>query len=138
MRSCDYRTRRSKRSGANRLDRPLRRSWRRASTGLAAIAFLACTAALGQQAPSTNPGKQQVTAESNQKKQSVEETFADRNKQIVEDSAQLLKLATDLKAEIDKTTLDTLSLKVIRDADVIGKLAHNLRKKIQTPGGPAL
>lgn len=61
----------------------------------------------------------------------------EREKQIVEDSARLLKLATDLKAEADKTTLDTLSLKIIREADEIEKLAQGVKKKIkegkQTP-----
>ncbi len=61
---------------------------------------------------------------------------AERKKQIAEDSAKLLKLATELKTEVDKTTKDTLSLGVIRKADEIEKLAHNVKQKMKlTVGG---
>ena len=50
-------------------------------------------------------------------------------KQIYDDGASLLKLANTLKAEVDKTTPDTLSLTVIRRADEIEKLAHKMRTK---------
>jgi hypothetical protein len=56
---------------------------------------------------------------------------AERRKQISDDSAKLLKLATDLKAEVDKTTKDTLSLGVIRKADEIEKLAHSVKEKMK-------
>jgi hypothetical protein len=46
-----------------------------------------------------------------------------------EDSARLLKLATDLKAEVDKTTKDTLSLNVIRKAEEIERLAKSVRER---------
>jgi hypothetical protein len=52
-----------------------------------------------------------------------------RKKQIADDSANLLKLANGLKAEVDKTTQDTLSLTVIRQATEIEKLAHKMRTK---------
>jgi hypothetical protein len=60
---------------------------------------------------------------------------ADRKKQIADESAILLKLATDLKAEVDKTTKDTLSLNVIRKADQIEKLAHNVKEKMKPAVG---
>jgi hypothetical protein len=56
---------------------------------------------------------------------------AERSKQIAADSARLLKLATDLKAEVDKTTKDELSINVIRKADEIEKLAHSVREKMK-------
>lgn len=55
----------------------------------------------------------------------------ERERQIAEDSARLLKLATDLKRETDKTTFDTLSLGIIRKADEIQKLARNVKTKIK-------
>ncbi len=55
----------------------------------------------------------------------------ERKKQLTEDSAKLLKLATDLKAEVDKTTKDTLSISVIRKADEIEKLAHSVKEKMK-------
>ncbi len=50
-------------------------------------------------------------------------------KQIALDSADLLKMANDLKASMDKFTPDTLSLAVIRQAEGIEKLAHKMRSK---------
>jgi hypothetical protein len=52
-----------------------------------------------------------------------------RKTQIADDTAKLLKLATDLKTEVDKTDKDTLSVNVIRKADEIEKLAHSVREK---------
>ncbi len=55
-----------------------------------------------------------------------------RRQQLAADSARLLQLATELKAEIDKTPKDMLSLTVIRKADEVGKLAHKLREEMKT------
>jgi len=60
---------------------------------------------------------------------------AERKKQIADDTAKLLKLATDLKAEVDKTSKDTLSLDVIRKADDIERLAHNVKEKMKLSVG---
>jgi len=48
---------------------------------------------------------------------------------ILDQGANLLKLANSLKAEVDKTTQDTLSMTVVRQADEIEKLAHKMRTK---------
>jgi len=70
------------------------------------------------------------------KKQNFEAANLERKKQIAEDSAKLLKLATDLKTEIDKTNKDTLSLSVIRKAEEIERLAHIVKEKMKlTMGG---
>ena len=50
-----------------------------------------------------------------------------KNKEIVDDTANLLKLANTLKAEVDKTSADTLSVTVIRKAGEIEQLAHKMR-----------
>jgi hypothetical protein len=60
---------------------------------------------------------------------------ADRKRQITEESAALLKLATELKTDVDKTTKDTLSLTVIRKADEIEKLAHSVKEKMKLTAG---
>jgi hypothetical protein len=62
-------------------------------------------------------------------KPAVDAVKAEQEKQIADDSARLLKLATDLKAEVDKSTKDTLSITVIRKADEIERLARNVREK---------
>jgi hypothetical protein len=45
------------------------------------------------------------------------------------DSAALLKLATELKAAVDKSNKDTLSLAVIRKADEIERVARGMKDK---------
>ena len=69
------------------------------------------------------------------RKQSLEAANAARKKQIAEDSAKLLKLATDLKTEVDKTNKDTLSLNVIRKADEIERLARTVKEKMKITVG---
>jgi len=70
-----------------------------------------------------------------QKKEDFEAANAARKKQINAESAKLLKLATELKAEVDKTNKDTLSIGVIRKADEIEKLAHSVKEKMQLTMG---
>jgi hypothetical protein len=47
--------------------------------------------------------------------------------QVAVDCASLLKLATDLKAEVDKTTKDELSVGAVRKAGEIEQLARKVR-----------
>jgi hypothetical protein len=70
------------------------------------------------------------------KDKDFEAANAERKKQIANDSAKLLKLATDLKSEVDKTSKDTISLNVIRKADEIEKLAHDVKEKMKLTVGP--
>ena len=69
------------------------------------------------------------------RERNFEAANVERKKQIAEDSAKLLKLATDLKAEVDKTDKDTLSLIVIRKAEEIERLAHNVKEKMKLTVG---
>ena len=58
-----------------------------------------------------------------------------RQKQMTEDTAKLLQLATELKAEMDKSSKDTLSMNVVRKAEQIEKLAHAVREKMKASNG---
>ncbi len=70
------------------------------------------------------------------KQQTFEAANEERKKQLSDDSAKLLTLAMALKAEVDKTNKDMLSLNVIRKADEIEKLARNVKEKMKlTVGG---
>jgi hypothetical protein len=69
------------------------------------------------------------------KNKSFEAANAARKKQISDDTAMLLKLATDLKTEADKTGQDTLSVGVIRKAEEIEKLAHGIKEKMKLTVG---
>lgn len=121
------------------------------SLSLVALALLACAAEPGQQQPGPNIDKPYLLPEANRlpdandqmkmrdqkaKQQSFDAANAERKKQLSDESAQLLTLAMALKAEVDKTNKDMLSLNVIRKADEIEKLAHNVKEKMRlTVGG---
>jgi hypothetical protein len=85
--------------------------------------------------PVSSPPPQAVPS-SQSGTQSLGGVSTDRKKQIADESANLLKLATDLKAEVDKTTKDTLSINVIRKADQIEKLAHNVKEQMKVTAAP--
>ena len=54
-----------------------------------------------------------------------------RQKQLISDSDKLLKLATDLKQQIDNTPAETLSADSVKKAAEIEKLAHSLRQRLK-------
>jgi hypothetical protein len=130
--------------------RTSRLRWARILACLAAMATLAGAAGPGQQAPSMNPDKPYLSPEANRlpdrnqqmemrEQQTKQQDYAaantERKKQISDDAAKLVKLATDLKSEVDKTTKDTLSLNVIRKADEIERLAHSVKEKMKLTVG---
>lgn len=55
-----------------------------------------------------------------------------REKQLAADTARLLVLANQLKAELDKGSKDTLSLSVIKKAEEVEKLAHKVSDEMKT------
>ncbi len=117
----------------------------------ASVVFIALLAGSAQQAPPGSPDRPYLLPEANRlpdaneqmkmrekasKEQNFEAANAERRKQIADESTKLLTLAMALKAEVDKTNKDTLSLNVIRKADEIEKLAHNVKEKMKlTVGG---
>lgn len=85
--------------------------------------------------PTPDANAQARMQEERSQKQNFEAANATRKKQIGNDSTKILKLATDLNTEVDKTAKDTLSLKVIREADEIEKLAHDVQEKMKLTVG---
>lgn len=65
------------------------------------------------------------------RKAGYEAANTERKRQLTDDSAALLELSNQLKAEIDKSSKDTLSVDVVRKADEIAKLAHNVQVKMK-------
>jgi len=55
-----------------------------------------------------------------------------RQKQLISDSDKLLKLATDLKQQIDSTPAETLPADSVKKAAEIEKLAHSLRQRLKS------
>jgi hypothetical protein len=74
---------------------------------------------------SANPLDPRI-AEQREKLQSSE-----RQKQLRSDTDKLLALATDLKQQVDKTDKGVLSIDVIKRADEIEKLAHNVKEQMK-------
>jgi hypothetical protein len=54
-----------------------------------------------------------------------------RQKQLISDGDKLLKLATDLKQQIDNTPPEALSADSVKKAAEIEKLAHSLRQRLK-------
>jgi hypothetical protein len=117
---------------------------------LAQLCLLACCAAFAfaagagllrghaQSAPSPAPTTAAGTPEkvasapapaaAQQDKSPPANTADEAGKQeIASECADLLKMATDLKSAVDKTTKDTLSITVVRKAGAIEQLAHKVR-----------
>ncbi|MGA7907545.1 MAG: hypothetical protein WCA16_09090 [Candidatus Sulfotelmatobacter sp.] len=57
----------------------------------------------------------------------------ERAAELKADTAKLLKLATELKASVDKSNENVLSLDVIKKAEEIEKLAHSVKDKMKGP-----
>ena len=55
----------------------------------------------------------------------------DRRRRMLADTEKLLALSTELKAFIEKSTKDELSLDVIRKAAEIEKLAHDVQQRMK-------
>lgn len=54
-----------------------------------------------------------------------------KQKQLTEDTTKLQVLANELKAEMDKSSKDTLSLTVIKKAAEVEKLAHKVEDEMK-------
>jgi hypothetical protein len=126
-----------------------RRLFRPARIAMGVFAVVAMLA-VAQQAPNRNPDKPYINPAANpvpdkndqmamqqqhMKAASYEAANTERRKQITDDAARLLQLATELKKEVDKTDKDTLSVNVIRKAEMIEKLAKGVKQKMKLTAG---
>jgi nitric oxide reductase activation protein len=90
-------------------------------------------------APQTNPAGPQgarVGPEPDPVTHSIEERMAERRnserqKMLVADTDKLLALAQQLKADVDKTDKDVLSIDVVKRAEQIEKLAKSVKEKMR-------
>jgi hypothetical protein len=55
----------------------------------------------------------------------------DRHKRMVADANKLLEMATELKAEVDKSTPNETSVTAYNKADQIEKLAHDVKQRLK-------
>jgi len=57
----------------------------------------------------------------------------ERHAALKNDTDKLLKLAVELKAYVDKTNQNVLSVEVVKKAEEIEKLAHSVKDKMKGP-----
>lgn len=81
--------------------------------------------------PQLQPSAHSPAPSQAEKAQSAADAVAAQKQQIAKESADLLKMATALKIEVDKTNQDTLSVSVVRKASDIEQLA----RKAKSGGG---
>jgi hypothetical protein len=104
-----------------------------------AIAFT-CIAQDGRPAPgdaSRTPKAAEAAGSVPQSKlKKVAGADGDRKKELSDESTRLLAMAVALKAEVDKTNKDMLSINVIRKADEVERLARTVKERIKQASGP--
>ncbi|HKS76502.1 MAG TPA: hypothetical protein VJQ82_25030 [Terriglobales bacterium] len=90
-----------------------------------------------QQAPGDQPPfaqqPQKDEARERMEKEMAKRANKQRQQDIQRDAAQLLKLATELKQYVDKSNENLLSVDVVKKAEEIEKLAHNVKEKMKNP-----
>ena len=87
-----------------------------------ALLLLACGAA--------RPAESQTASAAATKAQSTSAGPATGKEAMLQDTDHLLQLARQLKASVDRTRRDELSLQVVREADEIEKLARSVKARI--------
>jgi hypothetical protein len=82
-----------------------------------------------------NPGVTPESPEDEQRakmeKEMAKKANRERQAQLQRDTDNLLKLANELKQSVDKSNENTLSLDVVKKAEEIEKLAHNVKEKMK-------
>jgi hypothetical protein len=85
--------------------------------------------ALGSQSTGGVVGQNAMVAR--QQVKLAEAAEAKNRTRMVDDSTKLLQLATELQNAVDKSNKDQLSLDVVRKAEEIEKLAHQMKLKMK-------
>jgi hypothetical protein len=55
----------------------------------------------------------------------------ERQAELKKDTEKLLKLSTELKEYVDKSNQNVLSLEVVKKAEEIERLAHNVKNRMR-------
>jgi hypothetical protein len=80
---------------------------------------------LDQPATASDPMRERMDEER------MKATNDDRHKRLAADVDRLVSLTGELKSDVDKTTKDELSLDVIKKAQEIEKLAHDVQSRMK-------
>jgi len=77
------------------------------------------------------PEEQGPSIPDHMKKEMEKKANEERQAELKRDTDRLLKLSTELKAYVDKSNENILSVDVIKKADEIEKLAHSVKTKMR-------
>lgn len=83
----------------------------------------------GSLPPAENPAESDSIKEL--KQNVIKKANKARQEQIRRDTEKLFQLATELKAYVDKTDENILSMDVIKKAEQVEKLAHSVKEKMR-------
>jgi hypothetical protein len=98
------------------------------------------TAFMASPAPAAVPQLEtrQDPAQKEMQDRMMREANKKRQQDIREDTDKLFQLATELKAAVDKTNENLLSIDVVRKADEVEKLAKKVKEKMKDAIGPPI
>jgi hypothetical protein len=81
--------------------------------------------------PTQEQGPPEDEATIRMKKDMAKKANAERHESLKRDTDKLLELAQQLKNQVEKSNENTLSLDVLKKAEEIEKLAHNVKEKMK-------
>ena len=104
---------------------------------IAAAGVVICGTVFMSPAPAAMPQVEtrQDPAQKEMQDRMTREANKKRQQDIRDDTAKLFQLATELKAAVDKTDENLLSLEVVRKADEVEKLARKVKEKMKDAVG---
>jgi septin family protein len=104
---------------------------------IAAAGVVICGAAFMPPAPAVMPQVEtrQDPAQKEMQDRMTREANKKRQQDIRDDTDKLFQLATELKAAVDKSNENLLSLEVVRKADEVEKLAKKVKEKMKDAVG---
>lgn len=101
-----------------------------------AIITAAASAAIGSGMATQSRPRSESELEKEMRDKANKEANKKRQQDIRNDTDKLFQLATELKAAVDKSNENLLSLDVVRKADEVEKLAHRVKEKMKESVGP--
>jgi hypothetical protein len=107
------------------------------ATGAAGAAQMSSQVGSPSQTPHTPFGTRPEESDgmpASVREQAEKSRQTERQKKLIADTDRLLALANELKLDMDKTTKDTMSIQVIKKAEEIEKLAHNVKERMKGTG----
>lgn len=81
----------------------------------------------------TQPPAPEDEARARMEREMAKKANQERHAELKRDTDKLLQLSTDLKQYVDKSNENILSLDVLKKAEEIEKLAHNVKEKMKGP-----